>query len=516
MLIVAPLALLSSTGGGSAQITSAGGAIPAGLVPVFNEAAARLRRQRLPARRRSPTRSRRSAPAPAGARSTAPAASASCRCASAAPAATPGTPPSTPTAAASARPATASRPTGTPTCSTPSTTSWPPPCTCAARSADARSRGSTALAYRALCGYYGACSDGIAGNYAADVLDARPRLAARSRRHARHRRRRRSARPARWPGRCAGRSPRRSASAAPGRPAIPASTSRVPSGTPILAAAAGRVSLVQSAAGSGGYGNFTCLQHTSALSTCYAHQQRFLVHVGEIVGRGQPIGISDCTGRCYGPHLHFEVRLDDQPVCPAPLPRRRRRARCAPRGRPAHDPRDRASVAGCRARRRARRLRRTRTPATARSPRHRREPAERQRLSRAPAAPDRRRPSRRRAGDSARRAAGRSRRGGSTGTGASAATPAARARRASRPARSPRQLRANAEQRQDRREPRARQARLARHRRRDRPQRGSATRAAGIVVTREQTYTDGRADLGGARYRVYLVRLDARRATAGR
>ena len=91
----------------------------------------------------------------------------------------------------------------------------------------------------------------------------------------------------------------------------------VPSGTPILAAAAGRVSLVQSAGASGGYGNFTCLQHTSALSTCYAHQQRFLVHVGELVGRGQPIGISDCTGRCYGPHLHFEVRLDGRPVCPA-------------------------------------------------------------------------------------------------------------------------------------------------------------------------------------------------------
>ena len=39
MLIVAPLALLSSIGGGSAQITSAAGAIPPGLVPVFNEAA---------------------------------------------------------------------------------------------------------------------------------------------------------------------------------------------------------------------------------------------------------------------------------------------------------------------------------------------------------------------------------------------------------------------------------------------------------------------------------------------
>ena len=108
----------------------------------------------------------------------------------------------------------------------------------------------------------------------------------------------------------------------------------VPSGTPILAAAAGRVALVQSTAASGGYGNFTCLQHTSALTTCYAHQQRILVRVGQTVERGQPIGISDCTGRCFGPHLHFEVRLDGHVVCPAPLPRRRRRARCAPRESP--------------------------------------------------------------------------------------------------------------------------------------------------------------------------------------
>src|SRR5581483_42700 len=90
------------------------------------------------------------------------------------------------------------------------------------------------------------------------------------------------------------------------------------SGTPILAAAAGRVAVLQTSGESGGYGNFTCLQHTDALSTCYAHQARSLVRVGQLVSRGQAIGISDCTGRCYGPHLHFEVRVNDQPVCPAP------------------------------------------------------------------------------------------------------------------------------------------------------------------------------------------------------
>ena len=46
----------------------------------------------------------------------------------------------------------------------------------------------------------------------------------------------------------------------------------VPSGTPIRAAAAGSVVLMQTTATSGGYGNFTCIQHTGVMSTCYAHQ----------------------------------------------------------------------------------------------------------------------------------------------------------------------------------------------------------------------------------------------------
>jgi len=84
----------------------------------------------------------------------------------------------------------------------------------------------------------------------------------------------------------------------------------VPSGTPIRAAAAGRVALVQSAGASGGYGNFTCIQHTGALSTCYAHQSRIGVSVGQSVSQGQVIGYSGCTGLCFGPHLHFEVRIN--------------------------------------------------------------------------------------------------------------------------------------------------------------------------------------------------------------
>jgi murein DD-endopeptidase MepM/ murein hydrolase activator NlpD len=84
----------------------------------------------------------------------------------------------------------------------------------------------------------------------------------------------------------------------------------VPSGTPIRAAAAGKVVLTQGEGSSGGYGNFTCIQHTASMSTCYAHQSSIGVHVGQSVSQGQVIGLSGCTGRCYGPHLHFEVRIN--------------------------------------------------------------------------------------------------------------------------------------------------------------------------------------------------------------
>jgi murein DD-endopeptidase MepM/ murein hydrolase activator NlpD len=84
----------------------------------------------------------------------------------------------------------------------------------------------------------------------------------------------------------------------------------VPSGTPIRAAAAGKVALQQSVGASGGYGNYTCIQHTSSLSTCYAHQSVFKVSLGQSVRQGQIIGLSGCTGLCFGPHLHFEVRIN--------------------------------------------------------------------------------------------------------------------------------------------------------------------------------------------------------------
>ena len=81
----------------------------------------------------------------------------------------------------------------------------------------------------------------------------------------------------------------------------------VPAGTPIRAADVGSVVLVQSDAESGGYGNFTCLDHGGGLQTCYAHQSSFAVTSGS-VSQGDVIGYVGCTGHCYGDHLHFEVR----------------------------------------------------------------------------------------------------------------------------------------------------------------------------------------------------------------
>lgn len=90
----------------------------------------------------------------------------------------------------------------------------------------------------------------------------------------------------------------------------------VPSGTPIRAAAAGTVIFTEPEASSGGYGNYTCIDHGGGLSTCYAHQETFAVSAGQQVSQGQIIGYSDCTGYCFGPHVHFEVRIDGEVTDP--------------------------------------------------------------------------------------------------------------------------------------------------------------------------------------------------------
>ena len=87
----------------------------------------------------------------------------------------------------------------------------------------------------------------------------------------------------------------------------------VPAGTAIRAADSGRVALMGWV---GGYGNYTCIQHTASLSTCYAHQSSFATANGASVSQGQVIGYVGCTGHCFGDHLHFETRVNGSPVDP--------------------------------------------------------------------------------------------------------------------------------------------------------------------------------------------------------
>jgi murein DD-endopeptidase MepM/ murein hydrolase activator NlpD len=81
----------------------------------------------------------------------------------------------------------------------------------------------------------------------------------------------------------------------------------VSAGTPIRAADSGRIVI---AGWTGGYGNYTCIQHTASLSSCYGHQSVIKVSVGQNVSQGQVIGLVGCTGLCFGDHLHFEVRIN--------------------------------------------------------------------------------------------------------------------------------------------------------------------------------------------------------------
>jgi murein DD-endopeptidase MepM/ murein hydrolase activator NlpD len=84
-------------------------------------------------------------------------------------------------------------------------------------------------------------------------------------------------------------------------------------GTPIHAAAAGTVIY---AGWMDGYGNLVFIDHGGGISTGYAHQSSIAVSNGQTVSQGQVIGYVGCTGHCFGPHLHFEVRLNGNPVDP--------------------------------------------------------------------------------------------------------------------------------------------------------------------------------------------------------
>ncbi len=84
-------------------------------------------------------------------------------------------------------------------------------------------------------------------------------------------------------------------------------------GVPIHAADSGSVIY---ATWMGGYGNVIIIDHGNSISTLYAHQSSLAVGAGAHVGRGQVVGYVGSTGFSTGPHLHFEVRVNGNPVDP--------------------------------------------------------------------------------------------------------------------------------------------------------------------------------------------------------
>ncbi len=84
-------------------------------------------------------------------------------------------------------------------------------------------------------------------------------------------------------------------------------------GTPVMAAAPG---VVVRAGRWSSYGRIVIIDHGMGVHTRYAHLSRVLVHVGDYVAPGAHIGNSGASGRVTGPHLHFEVRVDGEPIDP--------------------------------------------------------------------------------------------------------------------------------------------------------------------------------------------------------
>jgi murein DD-endopeptidase MepM/ murein hydrolase activator NlpD len=87
----------------------------------------------------------------------------------------------------------------------------------------------------------------------------------------------------------------------------------VPSGTHVKAAMDGVVAF---AGWDGGYGNLVIIDNGNGIKTYYGHNSHLLVHVGQVVNQGDTISLSGSTGRSTGPHVHFEVRVNNSVVSP--------------------------------------------------------------------------------------------------------------------------------------------------------------------------------------------------------
>lgn len=84
-------------------------------------------------------------------------------------------------------------------------------------------------------------------------------------------------------------------------------------GEPIHATADG---VVKKAFRNGGYGNYVLIDHGNGYTTSFSHMQKYLVHKGARVERGQLIGLVGNSGRSTGSHLHYEIALDNKTINP--------------------------------------------------------------------------------------------------------------------------------------------------------------------------------------------------------
>lgn len=84
-------------------------------------------------------------------------------------------------------------------------------------------------------------------------------------------------------------------------------------GTPVVAPADGTISF---AGTQSGYGNVVIIDHGGGVTTRYGHLSHIEVAVGQSITRGEALGRVGSTGRSTGPHLHYEVRINDDPVDP--------------------------------------------------------------------------------------------------------------------------------------------------------------------------------------------------------
>ena len=73
---------------------------------------------------------------------------------------------------------------------------------------------------------------------------------------------------------------------------------------------------ISQAAYSGAYGNLVVIDHKFGIETRYGHLSAFRIARGQTVKRGDLIGLVGATGRATGPHLHYEVRVNDRILNP--------------------------------------------------------------------------------------------------------------------------------------------------------------------------------------------------------